>query len=140
MIQGVSSISPVETITPKTSALDAQSGSFAEKLGINQNSLSKVNGDPVAEGIGVRLNSLVRSEARLHGMGANGGGAASRVKVIDTRPDPVGSTGIDANKSTSDTNLQHLTNAFEYSSNMALVSLVLNGMTNGISTLTSRGG
>lgn len=107
---------------------------------INQIGLSRTGGDHLADGLRAQLTNLLSTEQKVHsGMGA-GGNPSGVVQVIQPGSEPVGTRMIGDVQPVSDKSIQNLTSAFEYATNMALVSLVLNGMTNGITTLTSRGG
>ena len=141
MIQGVAASAAIDMATSPMSRMpDAHSAASAEKLGINQNGLSKVSGDQIADGFRAHLNTLLGSERRVHAKATESGDHGFAVKVIGSGAEPAGTKMIGETKPASDTSLHNLTSAFEYSTNMALVSMVLNGMTNGITTLTSKGG
>lgn len=141
MIQSAAAAAAIDPATsPMMRMQDAHNAASSEKLGINQNTLSKVSGDQIADGFRTHLNSLVSSETKVHGKALEGGERGFGVKLVSTGTEPVGTKMIGETKPATDTSLANLTHAFEYSTNMALVSMALNGMTNGITTLTSKGG
>lgn len=107
---------------------------------INQIGLSRMGGDHLADGLRAQLTNLLSTEQKVHAGHGAGGNPNGVVQVIQPGSEPVGTRMIGDAQPVSDKTIQNLTSAFEYATNMALVSLVLNGMTNGITTLTSRGG
>lgn len=139
MIEAAAAVMSTEGLSALASRLPEAANAQA-KPGINQAGLSGISGDHIADGFRAHLDNLLSVEARARAGGVGASGQSEVVKSIGGGVDPQGTKVIGETKPASDAALQGLTAAFEYSTNMALVSMVLGGLTNGVTTLTSRGG
>lgn len=119
----------------------AQTAGLDTQLAINQNSLLKVGGDQIADGIRAHMANLLTLERKVKPPRA-GDDSEMAITVLGGDKDPAGTKTLGETQTGTggDGALQNLKDAFEYSTNAALVSLVLSGVTNGITTLTTRGG
>lgn len=139
MIQGAAAVTSLDSASSIMRLQDFAAQAHA-KPAINQTDVSTSGGNQIADGFRAHLESLLSSENRVRAKGLDGGAEASAVKTIGPGMEPAGTKMIGDTKPVSDQSLNGLTRAFEYSTNMALVSMVVTGMTNGITTLTSKGG
>ncbi|HRJ69001.1 MAG TPA: hypothetical protein PK812_05270 [Beijerinckiaceae bacterium] len=111
------------------------------QLAINQNSLLKVGGDQIADGVRAHMANLLDLERKVKPRRA-GDDSEMAITELGGSKDPAGTKVLGETQTAigGDNALQNLTDAFEYATNAALVSLVLGGVTNSITTLTTRGG